>query len=105
MEQNFYKSIISIEEATEKFHQGIAQGLYGPLYKLRMLQFNPRVCSIEEDTFQFGMFKHYGVFRAFLSPEIAAHWGIKLPLKKNCLNLSHKKYLNRKIIQTTTNFN
>jgi len=85
MKPNFYQSTISLKEATEKLRQGIAQGLYGPPYRLRMLQFNPRIISIGEDTFQFGMFKHHGVFHAQLSPEIAAHWGITLPLQKNCL--------------------
>jgi hypothetical protein len=78
-------SIISLEEATEKLRQGIAQGLYGPRYRFRMLQFNPTVISISEDQFQFGMYKHYGVFHATLSPEIATHWGIELVSKKNCL--------------------
>jgi hypothetical protein len=78
-------SIISLEEATEKLRQGIAQGLYRPPYRLRMLQFNPSVISISEDQFQFVMFKHHGVFHAKISPEIAAHWGIKPPIKKNCL--------------------
>jgi len=85
MKPNFYNSIISLKEATEKLRQGIAQGLYGPLYYLRMLQFNPTIISISEDEFQFGMFKHYGVFHANISPEIAAHWGIKPPINKNCL--------------------
>ncbi len=85
MKHNFYNSIISLKEATDKLRQGIAQGLYGPPYRLRMLQFDPTVISIGEDQFQFGMFKHYGVFHAKISPEIAAHWGIKPPVKKNCL--------------------
>ena len=85
MKHNFYNTIISLKEATEKFHQGIAQELYGPRYYLRMLQFNPRVISIREDHFQFGMYKHYGVFHAKISPKIAAHWGIKPLAKKNCL--------------------
>jgi hypothetical protein len=105
MKPNVYQASISLKEATKKLRQGIAQGLYGPLYKLRMLQFNPTIISIGEDTFQFGMFKHYGVFHAQLSPEIAAHWGIPLPFKKNCLYLSHKKFLNQKLTQTTSNFN
>jgi hypothetical protein len=105
MKHNFYSSLISLKEATEKLRQGIAQGLYGPSYALRMLQFNPTVISIAADYFQFGMLKHYGVFHASLSPEIAAHWGIPLPLKKKCLYLSHKKFLNQKLTQTTTNFN
>jgi hypothetical protein len=85
MDHNFYKDSISLDEATEKLRQGIAQGLYGPSYALRMLQFNPRVISIAADYFQFGMYKHHGIFHAQISPEIAAHWGIPLPLKKNCL--------------------
>jgi hypothetical protein len=85
MKQNFYKSIISLEAATEKLRQGIAQGLYGPPYYLRMLQFNPTVISIGEDHFQFGMYKHNGVFHTILTPEIATHWGIELLLNKNCL--------------------
>lgn len=85
MAHNFYNSIISLEEATEKLRQGIAQGLYGPPYRLHMLQFNPRIISISEAHFLFGMYKHYGVFRASISPEIAAHWGIELVSKKNCL--------------------
>jgi len=105
MKPNFYQSTISLKEATEKLRQGIAQGLYGPSYYLRMLQFNPTVISIAANYFQFGMFKHQGVFHASLSPEIAAHWGIPLSLKKNCLYMSQKKYLNNKIIQTTSNFN
>ena len=87
MERNFYNSIISLEEATEKLRQGIAQGLYGPPYHLRMLQFNPNVISISEDYFLFGMYKHHCVFRASISPEIAAHWGIKSLCRKkdpNC---------------------
>ena len=76
MKHNYYKDNISQEEATQKLRQGIAQGLYGPPYKLRMLQFNPTVISIEEDRFQFVMFKHHGVFHTTLSPEIASHWGI-----------------------------
>jgi hypothetical protein len=78
MEHNFYNSIISLEEATKKLRQGIAQDLYGPPYHSRMLQFNPRVISISEDHFLFGMYKHYGMFRASISPEIAAHWGIPM---------------------------
>ena len=105
MKPNIHNSIISLEEATEKLRQGIAQGLYGPPYCLRMLQFHPTIIGIGEDHFQFGMYKHHGVFHAHISPEIATHWGIKLLPKKNCLYLSHKKYLNHKIIQTTTNFN
>jgi len=85
MKHNFYNSIISLKEATDKLRQGIAQGLYGPPYRLRMLQFDPTVISISEDQFQFGMFKHHGVFHANISPEIAAHWGIKPPINKNCL--------------------
>ena len=85
MKHNFHHSIISLKEATEKLRQGIAQELYGPRYYLRMLQFNPRVISIREDHFQFGMYKHYGVFNAKISPEIATHWGIKPLPKKNCL--------------------
>jgi len=85
MKPNFQMSIISLEAATEKLRQGIAQGLYGPPYGLRMLQFDPTIISISEDHFQFGMFKHQGVFRANLSPEIATHWGIKPLPKKNCL--------------------
>ena len=85
MKHNFQMSIISLEEATEKLRQGIAQGLYGPRYRFRMLQFNPTVISISKDQFQFVMFKHHGVFRANLSPEIATHWGIKPLPKKNCL--------------------
>ena len=85
MKPNFYQSSISLKEATEKLRQGIAQGLYGPSYSLRMLQFNPTIISIREDRFQFGMFKHHGVFHAQISPEIATHWGIEPPPKKNCL--------------------
>lgn len=85
MECNFYNSIISLKEATDKLRQGIEQGLYGSRYHLRMLQFNPTIISIREDHFQFGMYKHQGVFRATISPEIAAHWGIELVSKKNCL--------------------
>jgi hypothetical protein len=85
MNPNFYQSTISLKEATEKLCQGIAQGLYGPLYRLRMLQFNPTIISIAEDQFQFVMFKHHGVFHAQISPEIATHWGIEPPPKKNCL--------------------
>ena len=85
MERNFYNSIIRLEAATEKFRQGIEQGLYGPPYGLRMLQFNPTIISISEDHFQFGMYKHQGVFRTTISPEIATHWGIELVSKKNCL--------------------
>ena len=85
MKPNVYQASISLKEATEKLRQGIAQGLYGPSYALRMLQFNPRVISIAANYFQFGMYKHQGVFHANISPEIAAHWGIPLPLKKNCL--------------------
>ena len=85
MKPNFQMSIISLEAATEKLRQGIAQGLYGPPYGLRMLQFDPTIISISEDHFQFGMFKHQGVFRANLSPEIDTHWGIKPLPKKNCL--------------------
>ena len=85
MDHNFYRDSLSLDEATEKLRQGIAQGLYGPPYRLRMLQFNPTIISIREDHFQFGMYKHHGIFHAQISPEIAAHWGIPLPLKKNCL--------------------
>jgi hypothetical protein len=85
MDHNFYRDSLSLDEATEKLRQGIAQGLYGPPYRLRMLQFNPTIISIAADQFQFGMFKHHGVFRAQISSEIAAHWGIKPPPKKNCL--------------------
>ena len=85
MKPNFYQYSISLKEATEKLRQGISQGLYGPLYSLRMLQFNPTIISIREDHFQFGMFKHHGIFHAQISSEIAAHWGIKPPPKKNCL--------------------
>ena len=85
MKHNFQMSIISLEEATEKLRQGIAQSLYGHRYRFRMLQFDPTVISISEDQFQFGMFKHHGVFHANISPEIAAHWGIKPPVNKNCL--------------------
>ena len=85
MRHNLYNSIISLEEATEKLRQGIVQDLYGPPYGLRMLQFNPTIISISEDHFQFGMYKHQGVFRATISPEIATHWGIELVSKKNCL--------------------
>jgi hypothetical protein len=85
MDHNFYRDSLSLDEATEKLRQGIAQGLYGPPYRLRMLQFNPTIISIREDHFQFGMYKHHGIFHAQISPEIAAHWGITLPLKKNCL--------------------
>ena len=85
MKHNFHHSIISLKEATDKLRQGIAQELYGPPYGLRMLQFNPTIISIGLDHFQFGMYKHPGVFRANLSPEIATHWGIKPLPKKNCL--------------------
>ena len=85
MKPNFYQASISLKEATEKLRQGIAQGLYGPSYALRMLQFNPTIISIREDSFQFGMFKHHGVFHAEISSEIATHWGIKPRVKKNCL--------------------
>lgn len=85
MAHNFYKDSISLEVATKNFRQGIAQDLYGPLYGLRMLQFNPTIISIGLDHFQFGMYKHQGVFRARISPEIATHWGIELVSKKNCL--------------------
>ena len=85
MELNFHHSTISLEDANEKFRQGIEQGLYGSRYHLRMLQFNPTIISISEDHFQFGMFKHQGVFRARISPEIATHWGIELASKKSCL--------------------
>ena len=85
MKPNFYQSSISLKEATEKLRQGIFQGLYGPLYRLQMLQFNPTIISIREDSFQFGMFKHHGIFHAQISSEIAAHWGIPLPSKKNRL--------------------
>jgi hypothetical protein len=85
MKPNFYQASISLKEATEKLRQGIAQGLYGPSYSLRMLQFNPTIISISEDQFQFGMYKHHGVFHANISTEIATHWGIKPPIKKNCL--------------------
>ena len=85
MKHNFQMSIISLGEATEKLRLGIAQGLYGPRYRIHMLQFNPTVISISEDQFQFGMYKHYGVFHANISTEIAAHWGIKPPVNKNCL--------------------
>jgi hypothetical protein len=85
MKHNFHHSIISLKGATEKLRQGIEQGLYGPPYGLRMLQFNPTIISISEDHFQFGMYKHQGVFRARISPEIATHWGIELVSKKNCL--------------------
>jgi hypothetical protein len=85
MDHNFYKDSISLEVATEKLRKGIAKGLYGPLYKLRMLQFNPTIISIAADQFQFVMFKHHGIFHAQISSEIAAHWGIKPPPTKNCL--------------------
>lgn len=78
MAHNFYKDSISLEVATEKLRQGIAQGLYGSTYHLRMLQFNPTIISISEDHFQFGLYKHYGVFHANISPEIATHWGIPM---------------------------
>jgi hypothetical protein len=97
MKHNFYSSLISLKEATEMLRQGIAQGLYGPSYALRMLQFNPTIISIAANYFQFGMYKHQGVFHAQISPEIATHWGIKPPPKKNCLYLSHKKYETTKI--------
>jgi len=90
MKHNFYHTIISLKEATEKLHQGIAQGLYGSRYHLRMLQFHLTIIGIGENHFQFGMFKHYGVFHANISPEIATHWGITLPLKKNSPKLSNK---------------
>ena len=85
MKHNFHHSIISLKEATEKLRQGILQGLYGPRYRIHMLQFDPTIISISEDHFQFGIYKHQGVFRANLSPEIATHWGIELVSKKNCL--------------------
>ena len=105
MKQNFHHSIISLKEATEKLRQGIEQDLYGSSYHLRMLQFNPTIISIGEDHFQFGMYKHQGVFRATISPEIATHWSIERASNKNCLYLSHKKHLKQQINQTTTNFN
>jgi hypothetical protein len=85
MKPNVYQASISLKEVTEKFRKGITQGLYGPSYSLRMLQFNPTIISIAEDQFQFVMFKHHGVFHAQISSEIAAHWGIKPRVKKNCL--------------------
>lgn len=85
MKHNVHHSIISLKEATDKLRQGIEQGLYGSRYHLRMLQFNPKIISIREESFQFGMYKATGVFRANLSPEIATHWGIELVSKKNCL--------------------
>lgn len=85
MKPNFYNSIISLKEATEKLCQGIEQDLYGSRYRLRMLQFNPTIIGIGEDQFQFVMFKHHGVFHAKISPEITNNWGIKPLLKKNCL--------------------
>ena len=85
MKLNFHHSTISLEDANEKFRQGIAQSLYGHRYRFRMLQFNPTIISIGEDHFQFGMYKHQGVFHAKISPEIAAHWGIELVSKRNCL--------------------
>jgi hypothetical protein len=78
MKHNFYNSIISLKEAKDKLRQGIAQGLYGSKYRLRMLQFDPSVISIGEDHFQFVMFKHHGVFHANITPEIALHWGIPM---------------------------
>ncbi len=77
MEQNYYKQYISIEEANKKFRLGIAQGLYGVPYHLRILQFNPAIISIGEGHFKFGMYKHCGVFRASISTVVATHWGIK----------------------------
>lgn len=85
MKHNVHHSIISLKEATDKLRQGIEQGLYGSRYHLRMLQFNPRVIKIREESFAFGMYKAHGVFHTTLSPEIATHWGIKPLPKKNCL--------------------
>ncbi len=80
MEHNYYESCISLQQATDKLDIAIRQGLYGPSYNSRMRQLNPRIVRIDRDYFYFGMYKHYGLYRAAISPEIAAHWGINLAL-------------------------